>query len=146
MLCTSGDIGGYNNGITVERNISIDDSGQIFTLSGPIKNIKISNNRVSVEKNIHTRLIGTYQWGERGGGPENVTVSDNYIYMNTDGENRFFNTPPRFTGNSFGGSYGYENLNDTSFSSLKAVPFDKSKYLIIKRTGGNENEQTGSIF
>lgn len=146
LLCTSGDIGGYNNGITVERNISIDDSGQIFTLSGPIKNIKISNNSILVEKNIHTRLIGTYQWGERGGGPENVTVSDNYIYMNTDGENRFFNTPPRFTGNSFGGSYGYKNLNDTSFTSLKAVPFDKSKYLIIKRTGGNENEQTGSIF
>ena len=146
LLCTSGDIGGYNNGITVERNISIDDSGQIFTLSGPIKNIKISNNRVSVEKNIHTRLIGTYQWGERGGGPENVTVLDNYIYMNTDGENQFFGIPPRVNGNSFGGSYGYKNLNDTSFTSLKAVPFDKSKYLIIKRTGGNENEKTGSIF
>ena len=95
LLCTSGDIGGYNNGITVERNISIDDSGQIFTLSGTIKNIRISNNRVSVEKNIHTRLIGTYQWGEKGGGPENVTVTENYIYMNTDGENRFFDIPPR---------------------------------------------------
>ena len=68
------------------------------------------------------------------------------FYMNTDGENRFFDIPPRFTGNSFGGSYGYENLNDASFSSLKAVPFDKSKYLIIKQTGGDKNEQTGSIF
>ena len=102
---------------------------------------------VIYRKAVTVKPFGMYEPLRRqGGGPENVTVSDNYIYMNTDGENRFFNTPPRFTGNSFGGSYGYENLNDTSFSSLKAVPFDKSKYLIIKRTGGNENEQTGSIF
>lgn len=135
LLCTSGDIGGYNNGITVERNISIDDAGQIFTLSGPIKNIRIANNRVSVEENRHTRLIGTYQWGETGGGPENVTVSENAIYMNTDGENRFFGTPPQFTNNRLGGSYRYENLSDASSSVLQNAPIDRNDYLIVKRSG-----------
>lgn len=135
LLCTSGDIGGYNNGVTVERNISIDDSGQIFTLSGPIQHIRLANNRVSVEKNLHTRLIGTYQWGETGGGPEDVTVSDNDIYMNTDGENRFFGTPPRFVNNRLGGSYRYEDLGDTSSTASPSVPIDKSTYLIVKQSG-----------
>ena len=115
LLCTSGDIGGYNNGITVEENVSIDDGGQIFTLSGPIRDIRIKNNTVYVSRNLHTRLIGLYQWGESGGGPDDVSVEGNDFELNTDGYNTFYEgSVVTFSGNRYAGTYNYDGICDST--------------------------------
>lgn len=131
LLCTSGNIGGYNNGITVCGNISIDDSGQIFTVSGPVKDIIIKDNKVCVTENRHTRLIGMYEWAGSGGGPDNISVENNYFYMNTDGKNQFYeDTDFEFKNNTYGGSYDYSGIHDKN-GKYSAEPFDKNSILKI---------------
>lgn len=131
LLCTSGNIGGYNNGITVSGNISIDDSGQIFTVSGPVRDVTIKNNRVCVTENRRTRLIGMYEWAGSGGGPDNITVENNFFYMNTDGKNQFYkDTHFVFKNNTYGGSYDYSDIPEEN-GEYNAEPFDKSSILKV---------------
>ena len=113
LLCTSGDQGGWNDDVTVRYNISEDDRGQIFTLSGPITNIKIYNNTVSFREGLNPRLIGMYQWGNSGGGPDKVTVENNIFAINGTGRNTFYpDTDVSFAHNLFFGSYDIRDIDD----------------------------------
>lgn len=113
LICTSGDQGGYNDDVTVRYNLSEEDKGQIFTLSGPITNIKIYNNTVSCQKPPDTRLIGMYQWGDSGGGPNYVSVENNIFSMNGTGYNQFYpDTTYCFNGNLYYGTYNFSNITD----------------------------------
>ena len=113
LICTSGDQGGYNDDVTVRYNISEDDSGQIFTLSGPITNIKIYNNTVSYKEGLNTRLLGMYQWGDSGGGPDKVTIENNIFDINGNGYTQFYpDTEFVFRNNLYYGSYHYDEIED----------------------------------
>ena len=114
MLCTSGDIGGYNNGILVRDNLSEEDCGQIFTLSGPLRQVRLTGNRVTVRRQPHTRLIGFYQWGQSGGGPEQVEIVGNDFLLDSDGHNQVcWDTHPTVRDNRYAGSYDYGDLLTT---------------------------------
>lgn len=84
LLCTDGASNGFNTDITVRYNISqndgtISNTGQVFTLSGPINNVKIYNNTVYIAQNLPVRLVGAYEWGQ-GKVPTNVNFSNNIFY------------------------------------------------------------------
>lgn len=84
LLCTDGANNGFNTDITVRYNISqndgtISNTGQVFTLSGPINNVKIYNNTVYIAENLPVRLVGAYEWGQ-GKIPTNVNFSNNIFY------------------------------------------------------------------
>ena len=114
LICTSGDQGGYNDDVTVRHNLSEEDKGQIFTLSGPITNIKIYNNTVSSQQPPNTRLIGMYQWGNSGGGPNHVSVENNIFSMNGTGFNQFYpDTEYQFRGNLYYGTYNFSDISDS---------------------------------
>ncbi len=111
LLCTSGDIGGYNNGILVRDNLCEEDLGQIFTLSGPLRQVRLIGNRVTVRQQPHTRLIGFYQWGQSGGGPEQVEIVGNDFTLDSDGHDQVcWDTHPIVRDNRFAGSYDYGDL------------------------------------
>ena len=109
LLCTDGSDNGYNKDITVRYNISQNDRGQIFTLSGPISDVKIYNNTVYVAEGS-TNLVGSYDWGA-GKSPAAVRFSNNLFYLNTTGRSSLL-IPSRivFDTNLFYGSYDYSNL------------------------------------
>lgn len=113
LICTSGDQGGYNDSVTVRNNLIEDDRGQVFTLSGPITNIKIHNNTVSIKEGLNTNLLGMYQWGDSGGGPDKVAIKDNIFAMNGSGYNTFYpDTEFSFSRNLYFGSYNFSSIQD----------------------------------
>lgn len=112
LLCTDGINGGYNKDISVRYNVSQNDMGQIFTLSGPISDVKIYNNTVYTKSGLKTNLAGTYEWaGAAGSSPADARFTNNIFYMNSTGRCSFI-VPSRivFDTNLFYGSYDFEQL------------------------------------
>lgn len=144
LVCTSGDQGGWNKGVTVRYNISEDDRGQIFTLSGPVTDIRLHNNTVSFREGLNTRLIGMYQWGESGGGPDGVTAEDNIFAINGTGRNALYpDTRFRFSHNLYAGTYDCRNLDDRE--RIEADPlFAGETPLYGISTGSGFNLKKGS--
>ena len=68
-----------------------------------------------MSRNLHTRLIGFYQWGESGGGPDDVSVEGNDFELNTDGYNTFYEgSTVTFSGNRYAGTYNYDGICDSA--------------------------------
>ena len=84
LLCTDGTNGGYNKDISVRYNISQNDKSQIFTLSGPISDVKIYNNTVYTKAGLKTNLVGSYDWGTAAS-PKNARFTNNIFNMNSTG-------------------------------------------------------------
>ena len=110
LLCTDGSNGGYNKDISVRYNISQNDKSQIFTLSGPISDVKIYNNTVYTKAGLKTNLVGSYDWGTAAS-PKNVRFTNNIFNMNSTGWCSLI-IPSRITfdTNLFYGTYGFTQL------------------------------------
>ena len=110
LLCTDGSNGGYNKDISVRYNISQNDKSQIFTLSGPISDVKIYNNTVYTKAGLRTNLVGSYDWGTAAS-PKNVRFTNNIFNMISTGWCSFI-IPSRITfdTNLFYGTYGFTQL------------------------------------
>lgn len=109
-MCTDGTNGGYNKDISVRYNISQNDKSQIFTLSGPISDVKIYNNTVYTKAGLKTNLVGSYDWGTAAS-PKNVRFTNNIFNMNSTGWCSLI-IPSRITfdTNLFYGTYGFAQL------------------------------------
>lgn len=115
LLCTDGVEDGFNRDITVRYNISQNDKDALFTLSGPISNVKIYNNSFYVKEGITPapRVVGSYDWGA-GKNPQNVRFTNNIFYMNGNGQDSIIDrSNVVFDTNVFYGNY--------SFSAIPAV-------------------------
>lgn len=113
LLCTDGDYDGFNRDITVRYNISQNDMDALFTLSGPISDVKVYNNTFYVKEGLKksTRLIGTYNWSGSGKSPLDARFTNNIFYMNCEGEDFFINRDiVTFDTNVFYGSYDFSNI------------------------------------
>ena len=110
LLCTDGSNGGYNKDISVRYNINQNDKSQIFTLSGPISDVKIYNNTVYTKAGLKTNLVGSYDWGTAAS-PKNVRFTNNIFNMNSTGWCSLI-IPSRITfdTNLFYGTYGFTQL------------------------------------
>lgn len=113
LLCTDGLEDGFNRDITVRYNISQNDKDALFTLSGPISNVKIYNNTFYVEEGVTPapRVVGSYNWATSDGNPQNVRFTNNIFYMNGDGQD-FIVDPANivFDTNVFYGDYDFSAL------------------------------------
>lgn len=132
LLCTDGINGGYNKDISVRYNVSQNDMGQIFTLSGPISDVKIYNNTVYTKSGLKTRLAGSYDWGA-GASPADARFTNNIFYMNSNGYCSFI-IPSRivFDTNLFYGTYDFAQLNETGAHISGTVNADP----LFKNAGG----------
>ena len=113
LLCTDGDYSGFNRDITVRYNISQNDMDALFTLSGPISDVKIYNNSFYVKDGLKksTRLIGSYNWAGSGKSPLDARFTNNIFYMNCTGEDFLINRDViSFDTNVFYGSYDFSKL------------------------------------
>lgn len=123
LICTDGNENGFNRDVTVRYNISQNDLDALFTLSGPVSDVKIYNNTFYVAEDLKnaTRIVGTYAWGDSGKDPKDARFTNNIFYMNCEGEDYFQNIRAvTFDNNLFYGSYNFRRLPQTN--SIYADP------------------------
>lgn len=113
LLCTDGNANGYNRNITVRYNISQNDKDALFTLSGPISDVKIYNNSFYVQPGVSPapRVVGSYDWGT-GKSPRDVRFTNNIFYVDAAGGSDYFQIKENvvFDNNLFYGAYNFSAL------------------------------------
>lgn len=97
LVCCQDRPGNFNDGTVVRYNISQNDGGNVFRISGQVTNTSIYNNVIFQGPKMETRLIWHKPWGK--GQPHSTTYLNNIFYnlgsggydLGTSEKNRFEN-------------------------------------------------------
>lgn len=113
LLCNDGADGNFHNKTTVRYNVSVNDLGRIFTLSGPIEEIGIYNNTVYTEYGLDSALFGSYKWSsDESGSPKDVHLANNIFWLKSTGSDSVADpSQVIFENNCMGGGYNFSALN-----------------------------------